>query len=172
MFFRTKTILFAGALVIGLWSCQEPVQAFEPEESIRNRIIMIEAEGDVLHYQETLCWSEGKWAEILVNKSKCSSYQIEQFKKTYKVNAGNFSVDFEDEKNSSLLRCDVHGKFTGNWYDFHWFLNPMDLDFLDSPFDKTERVLSWKGPINEISTSIVLEFPFHIQNCHAHVWPK
>ncbi len=88
------------------------------------------------------------------------------------MNADNFSVEFVKDKNLTLLRCDVHGKFTGNWYDFHWFLNPLRLDFLDSPFDKSERTLAWKGLINGISTSIVLEFPFAISNCHAHVWPK
>jgi hypothetical protein len=164
-------VILAG-LVIGLWSCQKPGPALEVNESVAKRIIRIEAEGDVLHYQETLSWDERKWAEILANKSEFSSHQIEKFKKTYKVNADNFSMEFLKEKNSTLLTCDVHGKFTGNWYDFHWFLNPLGLDFLDSPFDKSERDLSWEGPIDGISTSIVLEFPFPISNCHAHVWPK
>jgi len=161
-----------AALGIWLWACQESVPALEVNGSIAKRIIRIEAEGDVLHYQETLFWNERKWAEILVNKAGFSSQQIEKFKKTYKVDADNFSTEFPKEKKSILLRCDAHGKFTGNWYDFHWFLNPLGLDFLDSPFDKSERTLSWKGTIDGISTSIVLEFPFPINNCHAHVWPK
>jgi hypothetical protein len=165
-------VIILGAFAIGLWSGQEPALALEVNESVAKRIIRIEAEGDVVHYQETLFWDGRKFSEILVDESKFSSYQIEKFKKSYKVNADNFGVEFVKDKNSTLLRCDVHGKFTGNWYDFHWFLNPLRLDFLDSPFDKSERALSWKGLIDGISTTIVLEFPFFISNCHAHVWPK
>lgn len=168
----TITVVILGALVIGLWSYQEPSPTLEVKETIAKKIITIEAEGDVLHYQETLFRDERKFSEILADESGFSSQQIEKFKKTYKVSADNFSVEYIKEKNSTLLRCDVHGKFTGNWYDFHWFLNPLGLDFLDSPFDKSERVLSWKGLIDGIPTRIVLEFPFPISNCHAHVWRK
>jgi hypothetical protein len=165
-------VIILGAFAIGLWSGQEPVFALEVNESIAKRTIRIEAEGDVLHYQETFFWDERKFSEILVDESESSSHQIEKFKKTYKVNADNFRVEFVKDKNSALLKCDVHGKFTGNWYDFHWFLNPLRLDFLDSPFDKSERTLAWKGLIDGISTSIVLEFAFPFSNCHAHVWPR
>jgi len=160
------------SLVIGLWGCKEPVPTLEINESIAERIIRIDAKGDVLYYQENLFWDERKFSEILADKSEFSYHQIEKFKKTYEVDVDNFRVEFIMERNSTLLSCDVHDKFTGNWYDFHWFLNPLGLDFLDSPFDKSERVLSWKGPIEEIPTSIVLEFTFPISNCHAHVWPK
>ena len=166
------TVVILSALVIGLWSCQAPSPTSEVNESVVKKIIRIEAEEDVLHYQEILLWDERKFSEILVDESEFSSHLIEEFKKTYKVDADNFSIGFIEEKNSTLLRCDVHGKFTGNWYDFHWFLNPLGLDFLDSPFDKSESSLSWKGIIDRISTHIVLEFPFSISNCHAHVWPK
>jgi hypothetical protein len=166
------TFVILGVLVIGLWSCQEPSPTLEENEIVAKKIIRIKAEGDVLHYQEILLWDEIKLSEILADEAKFSSQLIDKFKKTYKVDADNFSIDFIEEKNSTLLRCDVHGKFTGNWYDFHWFLNPLGLDFLDTPFDKSESSLSWKGIIDRISTHIVLEFPFSIINCHAHVWPK
>jgi len=153
---------------------EEEVEAIAPtlkvNEGASERIIRIEAEGDVIHYQETLCWDEREFSEILVNKNDFSSNQIEKFKKTYNVSADNFSVEFLEDKNLTLLKCDVHDKFTGNWYDFHWFLNPLGLDFLNSPFDKSERTLSWDGLIDRSSTYIVLEFPFPISNCHAHVW--
>ena len=164
-------VVILGAVVIGLWSCQEPAPTLKVDEGVvAERIIRIEAQGDVIHYQETLYWDEREFSEILVNKNDFSSNQIEKFKKTYNVSADNFNVEFVEEKNSTLLRCDIHGKFTGNWYDFHWFLNPLGLDFLNSPFDKSERTLSWDGLIGGISTYIVLEFPFSISNCHAHVW--
>jgi hypothetical protein len=172
MFSRAKRILFAGALVIGLWSFQGLAQALGANENVTERIIGIEAEGDVLHYQETLRWNEGKWAEVLGNRSTYSSRQIEHFNKTYSVDANDFRIEFIEAKQSTLLTCDVHGKFNGNWYDFHWFLNPLELDFLDSPFTRTERSLSWKGSIEGTSTRIFLEFPFPVQNCHAHVWEK
>ncbi|MCD6239890.1 MAG: hypothetical protein J7K51_11350 [Thermotogae bacterium] len=160
------------AFVIELWNYQKPSPISEINEGITRRIIRIEAEGYVLHYQETLFWEERKWAEILADKSGFSSYLIEEFKRTYEVNADNFSVEFLEGKKSTFLMCDVHGKFNGNWYDFHWFLDSLGLDFLDSPFNKSERTLSWEGSIDGIPTSIVLEFPFSIENCHAHVWSK
>jgi len=117
-------------------------------------------------------WNERKFSEILADESEFYHHRIEEFKKTYEVDADNFSIEFAKERNSTLLSCDIHGKFNGSRYDFHWFLNPLGLDFLDSPFDKSERALSWEGPVEEIPTSIILEFTFPIDNCHAHVWPK
>ncbi|MBW1716052.1 MAG: hypothetical protein JRJ77_09540 [Deltaproteobacteria bacterium] len=166
------SVIILCAFAIGLWSYQKPAFTLEVNESVAKRSIKIVAEGDVLHYQETLFWDETKFSEILLDESEFFSHQIEKFMKTYEVNADNFGVEFVKDKNSTLLKSDVHGEFTGNRYDFHWFLNPLRLDFLDSPFDKSERALSWKGLIGGISTSIVLEFPFSISNCHAHVWPK
>jgi hypothetical protein len=165
-------VVLLGAFAIGLWGGQESAFALQAHENPAKRIIRMEAEGDVLHYQETLVWDEPTFSEILAEESEFSSKQIEQFMKTYRVNANNFHVEFLRDRNSTLLRCDVHGTFAGNWYDFHWFLNSLGLDFLNSPFDRAERALSWKGRIDGISTSIVLEFPFSINNCHAHVWPK
>jgi hypothetical protein len=165
-------VIIGVTFAIGLWSNQKPAFALEVNKGVAKRIIRIEAEGDLLHYQETMFWHERNFSEILADESRSSFYQIEGFQKTYKVNADNFGVEFIEDKNSTLLTCDVHGKFIGNWYDFHWFLNPLGLDFLDSPFDRSERALSWQGVIDGISTSIFLEFPFSISNCHAHVWPK
>lgn len=165
-------LIAISLLVIGLLGCKEPVPTIEINGSIVERIIRIDAEGDILHYQETLFWNEKKFSEILEDKSAFYNNKIEEFKKTYEVDADNFKVEFTEDRNSTLLSCDIHGKFTGNWYDFHWFLNPLGLDFLDSPFEKSEIGLSWKGIIEETQTAIILEFPFPIGNCHAHVWPK
>jgi hypothetical protein len=165
-------VVLLAAFAIGLWGGQEAVFALQAHESPAQRIVRMEAEGDALHCQETLLWDERTFSAILAEESEFSSKQIGQFMKTYRVNANNFSVEFLRDRKSTLLRCDVHGTFSGNWYDFHWFLNPLGLDFLDSPFERAEKALSWKGRINGISTSIVLEFPFSISNCHAHVWPK
>jgi len=42
------------SLVIGLWGCKEPASTLGINESIAERIIRINAKGDVLNYQETL----------------------------------------------------------------------------------------------------------------------
>jgi len=159
-------------LVIGILGCKESVPTIEINESIAERIIRIDAEGDILHYKETLLWDEEKFLEILEEKSSFYNNHIAEFKKTYEVNADNFEIKFIQDRNSTILRCDIYGKFNEKWYDFHWFLNPLGLDFLDSPFEESETNLSWEGIIEETQTSIILEFPFTIDNCHAHVWQE
>ena len=159
-------------LVIGLLSCKETAPAIEINGDTTERMIRIDAEGDVLHYKETLLWDEEKFLEILEEKSSFYNNQVAEFKKTYEVDADNFEIKFIQDRNSTILSCDIYGKFNEKWYDFHWFLNPLGLDFLDSPFEESETNLSWEGIIEETQTSIILEFPFTIDNCHAHVWQE
>jgi len=133
--------------------------------------IMIVAEKEILHYQETHTWSDNQFGKLAKNKSRAKSEEIDNFKETYDVSADNFRVEFNEKKNSTTLKCDVHGKLSGSTYTFHWLLDPLGLDFINSDFVKSERKLSWKGSINEITTTITLRFPFTINHCHAHVWP-
>ena len=56
------------------------------------------------------------------------SNQIEKFKATYRVNAGNFGVEIDKKGESTIFKCEIYVKF-GTWYDFHWFLRPLGLDF-------------------------------------------
>lgn len=51
-----------------------------------------------------------------------------------------------------------------------FILGPLGLDFLDDNFKKSGNRLTWKGSINDILYTIVLNFPASINNCHAHVW--
>jgi hypothetical protein len=134
------------------------------------RNIVIEAEGGTLHYFEEKKWAEDKFSRLIEEKDKFSSNQIEKFKATYRVNAGNFDVAFNKKEKSTTLKCDVYVKFD-TWYDFHWFLKPLGLDFIDDHFERLERELSWEGSLEGAETSILLKFPFKISNCHAHVWP-
>ncbi len=136
------------------------------------RSIEIIAEGPILHYQENLFWDENRFFEIMENQNGFRSAQIEKFNEKYNVTADNFSIAFDEERGVTILKCDVHGKFSGSWYDFHWFLNPLRLDFINSHFAKSEKELSWQGLIDGVTTTIVLRFPFHIDHCHAHVWQK
>jgi hypothetical protein len=166
------SVILVGAFAIGLWGGQESAFGLAVHEGVAEHTIRIEAEGDVLHYQETLVWDEPTFSEMVADEAGFSSHQIEKFTKTYQVNAQNFRVELVRDRNTTVFKCDIHGTHRGNWYDFHWFLNPLGLDFLNSPFERAERTLSWEGRIEGISTTIVLEFPFSISNCHAHVWPQ
>lgn len=166
-------IMILIVAIVGLYVWQETGKQYPASgvgKDITKRVIDMRADGDVIHYQEILFWSKKEQPRILTNKSGISSWQIREFKEKYNVDADNFSVSFKE--NLSVLSCDVHGKFMGSWYDFHWFLNPLNLDFLDNHFNKSERSLSWEGVVDGIKTNITLEFPFQINNCHAHVWPK
>jgi hypothetical protein len=136
------------------------------------KIIRMYTEGDAIHYQESILWDKKDFAEILESRSTFTNNKIEEFKETYDVDADNFNVEFTEDGNSTTLSCDVKGKYNGDWYDFLWFLNPLGLDFLDSPFKKSESGLSWEGVIDGVETTIILDFPFTISNCHGHVWHK
>jgi len=46
------------------------------------------------------------------------SNQIEKFKATYRVNAGNFGVEIDKKGESTIFKCEIYVKF-GTWYDFH-----------------------------------------------------
>jgi hypothetical protein len=94
-------------LVVGLLSCKETAPAIEINGDTTERMIRIDAEGDVLHYQETLLWDEEKFLEILEDKSSFYNNQVAEFKKTYEVDADNFEIKFIQDRNSTILSCDI-----------------------------------------------------------------
>lgn len=112
------------------------------------------------------------FSNIIKNQQEFDFSQVKQFNEMYNVNAENFRIEYDQEKGSTILKCDIYGTFSESWYDFHWFLNPLGLDFINSGFVKSERKLSWEGNIDEVAITITLRFPFTINHCHAHVWPK
>ena len=57
-------------LVIGLLSCKETASTIETNVVAAERIIRIDAEGNILHYQETLFWNGSKLLEILEDITK------------------------------------------------------------------------------------------------------
>ena len=96
---------------------------------------------------------------------------LENFKKSLRgVEAKNCFI--ESGENFTSFSCEIHGAKKGSWYEFEWFLQPRGLDFLDTPFQKEEKSLSWEGKFNNATTSIIIRFPYPIKNCHAHVWRK
>jgi len=151
---------------------QSRIEELESLLKLVERRIEIEADGEVLHYQEIHVWSKEEFSNIIENQKEFESSQIKQFNEMYNVNAGNFGFEYDQERCSTILKCDIHGTFSGSWYDFHWFLNPLGLDFINSGFVKTERELTWEGNIDEVAITITLRFIFTINHCHAHVWPK
>ena len=70
-------VMVLSILAAGFWSYPKSAIASEAENAITKRIIKIEADGNVLHYQETLYWNERNWSKILADKSNFSSRQIE-----------------------------------------------------------------------------------------------
>ena len=165
-------VLAILSLAIVYPGCAGKETAAEIDSSGAERIIRINAEGDIVYYRETVFWDEKEFMEILEDKSFFYDNQVVNFKETYEVDADNFNMEFAEDINSTTLSCEVYEKFNGNWYDFHWLLTPMGLDFLDSPFEKSESRLYWEGVIEGNATTITLDFPFPIENCHAHVWQK
>jgi len=151
---------------------QAQIEELKALVSLVGRRIEMEADGEVLHYQEIYVWSKEEFSNITGNQKEFEYSQIVQFNEMYDVNADNFRIEYDQEKGSTILKCDIHGTFLGSWYDFHWFLNPLGLDFINSGFMKSERELSWEGNIDGVAITITLRFPFTINHCHAHVWSK
>lgn len=145
----------------------EEIEISELRELERN--IVMEAEGETLHYLEQKKWADDEFSRVIREEDKFSCKQIQEFKSTYEVNAGNFNVEIDKEEKLTMLECDVYVKLD-TWYDFHWFLKPLSLDFLGDHFERSEKELSWEGYLDGLKTTIVLKFPFKIDNCHAHVW--
>ena len=148
-------------------SIPEKIELGELKELERN--IVIEAEGETLHYLEEKKWAENEFSRLIQEEDRFSSKQIQEFKATYDINAGDFDVETDKKEKSTILKCSVYVKLDG-WYDFHWFLRPLGLDFLDDDFARSERELSWVDSLDKIGMTILLKFPFKINNCHAHVW--
>jgi hypothetical protein len=156
-------------LIGGCAPMPEKTELEELKELERN--IIIEAEGETLHYFEQKKWAEDKFTRLIEEEEEFSSDQIEKFKTTYGVDAGNFDLEVYKKEKSTTLKCDIHVELD-TWYDFHWFLEPLGLDFIDDHFEKLERELSWEGSLNEVKTTILLKFAFEIDNCHEHVWAQ
>lgn len=148
-----------------------PTYSGRLEESLKEREIRVSAENRILHYQETRIWSTDRFEELVKDKSRVETKEIENFKKTYDVKVDNFRIEFNRENCSTTLKCDIYEKLSGKTYTFHWFLNPHNLNLIENDFEEHERKLVWQGNLDGTSTIIVLKFPFELNHCHAHVWP-
>jgi hypothetical protein len=173
-FFYSSLVIGLAILAMLAGSCRKapkpkPKPRKESVTLISERGIEIKAEGETLHYSEKKKWAPDEFSKIMEEQDKFRSDQIKKFKETYRVNAGNFEVGIDKNEKTTGLKCDIYVKFV-TWYDFHWFLRPLGLDFIDDHFERRGKELSWKGYLNGVETIILLKFPFRINNCHAHVW--
>jgi hypothetical protein len=163
-------LLITGLIFLGVFT-----QESSAEADMIKRVIKIEAEGDLLHYQEESFWDEESFYEVISSKEKFEAKKIDSFKRDAESlgrNIVNPSIKFDESKRTTLLLCDVKGTRQGNWYDFDWFLRPLGLDFLDSHFERKDMELYWEGKIRGINAIISIKFPFPISNCHEHVWRR
>lgn len=170
---KVTIVVVICATIIGVsaWCTRHEPSPFWQGENPVERIIEMEAKEAILHYQENLFWSENQFSEIMENQDGFRSAQIDQFESIYGKQAINARVKFDETKKLTILMCDIHGARMDSTFDFHWFLNPFGLDFIDNHFQKFENKLSWEGTIDGVATTVVLRFPFTVNHCHAHVWP-
>jgi len=155
------------------------------------RIVKVEAEGVILHYQAESTWSQDEFSAILRNRDVFSSDLIEKFIDDISKHGergehvANAYVEFNEEGKSTVLRCDIEGavRENENKYSatFFWLLRPLGLDFIDNDFKESEKGLFWEGLANGIPTSVSVELPavdgsiyeaweHPVGHCHAHVW--
>jgi hypothetical protein len=175
-------IVMICAAIIGVsawWAIRhEPITPFWPEENAVGRSIEIEAEGTILHYQENRVWSENYFHDIMESQDEFRHVIIENFDQSlatygeYDEQALGVNVEFDENRNMAVLKCDIEGAKSGNWFTFKWLLGPLgypEFDFYD--FQEFEKKLFWGGFVDNIQTKITISFPFKIDYCKAHVWP-
>ena len=170
IYYLLKAGLIFSGILLGVYILESGAEA-----NMIKRIIKIEAEAGILHYQGKYFWDEDSFNEILGTKEEFKTKEIDSFKKdvaSYGRNIVNPKIEFDESKGTTLLLCDVKGAKEGHWYDFDWFLRPLGLDFLDSHFERKDMELYWEGKIRGINSIISIKFPFPISNCHEHVWSR
>ncbi|MCK4352030.1 hypothetical protein KAW65_01335 [candidate division WOR-3 bacterium] len=146
----------------------------EPIFLLKN-VIDIKAKGNILHYQRESFWKRKDFSRLSKLKEEYRANEINSFRKSlrkYKKGDDNFIVKFNKSGKATILLCDVIGAKQGDWFNFDWFLEPLGLDFIDSYFKSKGRELYWEGEIKGVKTTISIKFPFPINICHKHIWPK
>jgi len=150
------------------------------------RVILAEAEETVVHYQSESFWAESEFSRILEAKAEFSSDIIAEFEadlSKYSQQAINANVEFNENRESTILRCDIQGAISKSDHSYYavfsWLLKPLELDFIDNGFEESEKGLFWEGPANGIPTAVTVKLPvIHgsvyeawahpIGHCHAH----
>jgi|GEM_PF-349220 len=128
--------------------------------------------GGIVKYQEESFYSEDDFLMILKSKKRFNSQLIQKLKdRIIGVTAQNCNVDFDNFKNSTVLKCDIKGaRYSANSYNMHFLLGNWPFDLYQ--FSQYKKKLIYEGKINGVPTEIIFEFPYELSHCHEHVWPK
>lgn len=146
-------------------------------ETGKIRNITVEAEGSLLHYREETFWNDSEFLKISKNKEEFKTEQIKRLNDDLKHGgfsneyADNFNFEFNDFSKSTVITCDIHNAFSGDTAEFRWLLRELPVNDLFK-FEMKEKELDWSGEVNGIQTSVKLIFPYTINHCLEHVWPK
>jgi len=150
-------------------------EAVKVEESLTELkvSIIIKAEKELLHYQKESFWDDKNFSKILVSKKEIESETINSFKKgleKYNLSVINPKIEFDKSNKITTLTCDLKGSmYKTDSYDFHWLLADLPFDLYQ--FQKSEKELTYKGEVGNVTTTIKLIFPYTLNHCHEHVWP-
>jgi hypothetical protein len=136
--------------------------------------IMIEAEGEVLHYQKRSSWEEADFSEMVASASEFRADARARFERSlesYGVQALDVTFEFRERKQSITMESDITGAMYGtNSYDFHWLLGDLPFDLYQ--FEQHDKELVYEGTVSEVPTEIRLILPYSLSHCHEHVWPR
>ena len=133
---------------------------------------MTNVKGPIIEYNQKFYYSKKEFSKI----SKDPEFKtklIDDFKsKAIGVTAKNCTVKLNN--NSALLSCYIIGAmYAPNQYSMHWLLHGTKMFGFDLyGFKQENDTLIYNGMINGIQTKIILKFPYVINHCHEHVWPK
>ena len=188
----TATVTLTPNTTTSTPTIQATATPLEPSSLTRSKkIIKVRAEETVLRYQDESFWGEDEFSTILRNKGEFSSKLVDKFiedvseRGERNEQAVNASVEFNESKRSTTLRCDIYNAISKSGDSYHatffWLLRPLELDFLDDHFGESEEGLFWEGIVCGIPTTITIELPViddlvykawasPVGHCHAHAW--
>ncbi len=167
-------------------SCKAEENFFN-QGGITSRNITLAVKDTTILYSEEITWNKERFQSILQDKDDFMKVMMSTFTNevaNWNLKVAGVKIDFNEGKRSTTLNCEIQGCISknGNKYtaDFFWLLKPSQLDFIEDNFKEARNSLSWKGTINNVSTTITILLPLKEKpykawqepngHCHAHVW--
>ncbi|HIC95145.1 TPA: hypothetical protein EYP12_00785 [Candidatus Bipolaricaulota bacterium] len=156
--------------------------------SQEREVITVEAEEEILDYNEEIFWDEGQFNQEYEEFSADKVRYLEDFAASFTADhmepygleatgwavslISEYKLEADEASYSTLFQCKVHGAWSGSWFGFEWLLRPIfggrpDLMDFEQP---TDRMLVYEGERDHIPITITLIFPRPIDHCHYHVW--
>lgn len=153
-----------------------PSQKGRKIEKIRQEIKTM-SEGKIIKYREESFYPDRDFSKILENEEDFKNQLIDNLNKTLSgVEIRNLKFSLNSSKKSVTLNCDIlEAMYNNNSYNMHFILEPLGLDLwrdFQPQHPPYGEKLSFDGQIKGIPTKIVFEFPYELNHCHEHVWPK